>query len=253
MRLRDQIAIVTGAGSGIGRASALRFAGEGARVVAVDIDAAINEETVLLISQNGGSAMSIVADVTSESDVREMIRKTVEEYGSLNILFNNAGGGTEAPVAELSEEIWTKMVDLNLKSVFLGCKHAIPEMIKAGGGVILSTSSILADVALEGLPSYSAAKAGIIALTRQIAVEYARHGIRANCLCPGWILTPTLQQALNAAPDPARARADAVEKIPLGRFGNPEEIANAALFLVSSESSFITGAAITVDGGYTIR
>ena len=252
MRLKDEIAIVTGAGSGIGQASALRFAEEGATLVLVDIHETNNQGTADLIAASGGTAMSIVADVTSEREVRGMIARTVETYGSLDILFNNAGGGVEAPVAELRQKNWTEMVDLNLKSVFLGCKYAIPEMIN-GGGVILSTSSILANVAMDGLPSYSAAKAGVIALTRQIASQYAHHGVRANCICPGWILTKTVEQSLAMAPDPEKAREETTQTIPIGRFGRPRELANAALFLVSSESSFITGTTLTVDGGYTIR
>ena len=252
MRLKDEIAVVTGAGSGIGRASALRFAEEGATLVVVDMHETNNQETVDLIVERGGTAMAIVADVTSERDVKGMIARTVETYGSLNILYNNAGGGVEAPVAELSEENWASMIDRNLKSVFLGCKYAIPEMI-SGGGVILSTSSILANIAMDGLPSYSAAKAGVIALTRQIASQYAHHRIRANCICPGWILTATVEQSLANAPNPDTARKEATQTIPMGRFGRPQELANAALFLVSSESSFITGTALTVDGGYTIR
>jgi NAD(P)-dependent dehydrogenase (short-subunit alcohol dehydrogenase family) len=253
LRLKDRVAIVTGAGSGIGRASAVRFAMEGAQVVVVDIERSAAKETTQMIEEVGGRVLPMVLDVCVETNVKEMTEAAVDSFGTLHILFNNAGGGTEGPVMEITEETWYRMTDLNLKSVFLGCKHAIPHMIKAGGGAILSTSSVLANVAIPGLPSYSAAKAGVIALTRQIASEYACHNIRANCLCPGWIYTPTVEQTIERSDDPEKARQEVIQAIPLGRFGHPEEVANAALFLVSSESSFITGTVLTIDGGYTTR
>jgi NAD(P)-dependent dehydrogenase (short-subunit alcohol dehydrogenase family) len=169
------------------------------------------------------------------------------------ILFNNAGGGSEGPVTEIGEETWNRMTNLNMKSVFFGCKHVIPAMNKNGGGVILSTASILADVAMDKVPSYSAAKAGVIGLTRQIASEYGPK-IRANCISPGWVYTATVQETIErSGATYEEACREAARVIPLGRFGRPEEAANLALFMVSDESSFITGAVVNIDGGYTIR
>ena len=254
--LKDQVAIVTGGGSGIGRESARLFAKEGAKVVVADINSSTAEGTVQLIKNLGGEAIAVPTNVCVTADIKNMINTAVEKYGRLTILFNNAGGGRyarDASVTEISEEAWDKSINLHLRSVFLGCKYAIREMIKAGGGVILSTASILGFVAMPELPAYCAAKAGVIALTRQIALDYARHNIRANAICPGWIHTQTMEEALATSPDPVRTREEVIKSLPLGRFATAEEAANVALFLVSNQSSFVTGATVTVDGGYTIR
>ncbi len=256
MILKGQVAIVTGAGSGIGVASARLFAKEGAKVILADIDSPAAESAAESIRDFGGEAIAVRTDVCVQQDITNMIKIAVERYGKLSILFNNAGGGMyarDAPITEISEEGWDRSINLHLRAVFLGCKYAIPEMIKAGAGVILSTASVLGFVAMPALPAYCAAKGGVIALTRQIALDYARYQIRANCICPSWIQTRTMEAGIARSTDPARYRKEIIKSVPLGRFGSPEEAANVALFLISSQSSFITGAAVIVDGGFIIR
>ena len=250
MRLKGKVALITGAGSGIGRESALLFAREGAKVVVVDIDEPKGQETVDLIRQNGGDALFVRADVSQAADVQNMVRVTEETYGKLDILFNNAGifHPEDNSVLETSEEVWDKVIDINLKGVFLGCKYGIPALLRAGGGSIINTASF---VALMGAAvsqiAYTASKGGVLALTREIAVEFARQGIRANALCPGPVETPLLAELLA---DPQRRQRRLVH-IPMGRFARAEEIAQAALFLASDESSYVNGAVFTVDGGIT--
>ncbi len=250
MRLKDKVALITGAGSGIGRESALLFAREGARVVVVDVDDEAGQETVRLIRENGGEATFVHADVSRAEDVRNMIAQAESTYGRLDILFNNAGifHPKDGSVLETEEEVWDRVIDVNLKGVFLGCKYGIPALLRAGGGVIINTASF---VALMGAAvsqiAYTASKGGVLALTREIAVEFARQNIRANALCPGPVETPLLAELLS---DPARRQRRLVH-IPMGRFARAEEIAHAALFLASDESSYVNGAAFIVDGGIT--
>ncbi len=250
MRLKDKVALITGAGSGIGRESALLFAREGARVVVVDVDDEAGQETVRLIRENGGEATFVHADVSRAEDVRNMIAQAESMYGRLDILFNNAGifHPKDGSVLETEEEVWDRVIDVNLKGVFLGCKYGIPALLRAGGGVIINTASF---VALMGAAvsqiAYTASKGGVLALTREIAVEFARQNIRANALCPGPVETPLLAELLS---DPARRQRRLVH-IPMGRFARAEEIAHAALFLASDESSYVNGAAFIVDGGIT--
>ncbi len=250
MRLKDKVALITGAGSGIGRESALLFAREGAKVVVVDVDDEAGEETVRLIREGGGDAAYVHADVSRAADVRNMIAQAEETYGRLDILFNNAGifHPEDGSVLETEEEIWDKVIDVNLKGVFLGCKYGIPALLRAGGGVIINTASF---VALMGAAvsqiAYTASKGGVLALTREIAVEFARQNIRANALCPGPVETPLLAELLA---DPARRQRRLVH-IPMGRFARAKEVAHAALFLASDESSYVNGVAFLVDGGIT--
>ena len=250
MRLKDKVALITGAGSGIGRESALLFAREGARVVVVDVDDEAGQETVRLIRENGGEATFVHADVSRAEDVRNMIAQAESTYGRLDILFNNAGifHPKDGSVLETEEEVWDRVIDVNLKGVFLGCKYGIPALLRAGGGVIINTASF---VALMGAAvsqiAYTASKGGVLALTREIAVEFARQNIRANALCPGPVETPLLAELLS---DPARRQRRLVH-IPMGRFARAAEIAHAALFLASDESSYVNGAAFIVDGGIT--
>ncbi len=250
MRLKDKVALITGAGSGIGRESALLFAREGARVVVVDVDDEAGQETVRLIRENGGEATFVHADVSRAEDVRNMIAQAESTYSRLDILFNNAGifHPKDGSVLETEEEVWDRVIDVNLKGVFLGCKYGIPALLRAGGGVIINTASF---VALMGAAvsqiAYTASKGGVLALTREIAVEFARQNIRANALCPGPVETPLLAELLS---DPARRQRRLVH-IPMGRFARAEEIAHAALFLASDESSYVNGAAFIVDGGIT--
>lgn len=250
MRLENKVALITGAGSGIGRESALLFAREGAKVVVVDIKDEAGEETAHLIRENGGEAIFVHADVSRASEVRDMIAQAERAYGRLDILFNNAGvfHPKDGSVLETEEEVWDLVINVNLKGVFLGCKYGIPALLRAGGGVIINTASF---VALMGAAvsqiAYTASKGGVLALTREIAVEFARKNIRANALCPGPVETPLLADLLA---DPARRRRRLVH-VPMGRFARATEIAYAALFLASDESSYINGAAFVVDGGIT--
>lgn len=250
MRLAGKVALVTGAGSGIGRESARLFAKEGAKVVVVDINPMAGEETVSSIRGAGGEAVFFRADVSQATDAQAMVAYTEETYGRLDVLFNNAGifHPEDGSILETDERIWDLVMAVNLKGVFLGCKYGIPALLRAGGGSIINTASF---VALMGSAvsqiAYTASKGGVLALTREIAVEFARRNIRANALCPGPVETPLLAELLS---DSVRRQRRLVH-IPAGRFARAEEIARAALFLASDESSYINGAVFLVDGGIT--
>lgn len=250
MRLKEKVALITGAGSGIGREAALLFAREGARVVVAEVADEAGRGTVAQIEASGGTARFIHADVSQAADARAMVEAAEKAYGRLNVIFNNAGifPAADGSVVDTDEETWDLVLRVNLKGVFLGCKYAIPALLRAGGGSIINTASF---VALMGAATpqiaYTASKGGVLALTREIAVEFARRGIRANALCPGPVDTPLLSELFS---DPAR-RARRMVHIPPGRLARPEEVAQAALFLASDESSYVNGAAFTVDGGIT--
>jgi len=248
-RLKDKVAIITGGGSGIGRATCLLFAREGAKVVVADYIAEGGNETVRQISAADGQAVFVQADVSKSADVQDMIGAAVRNYGRVDILFNNAGiEGPSTKLANLKEEDWDRVIAIDLTSVYLGMKYVIPEMIKQGGGVILSTASVAGLVGFQGSGAYAAAKAGVINLTRLAALEYADKNIRVNCICPGVIETPMVERVMGGRP-----RERVVRSEPIGRLGRPEDIANAALFLASDESSFATGAPFIIDGGYVAR
>jgi NAD(P)-dependent dehydrogenase (short-subunit alcohol dehydrogenase family) len=250
MRLQDKVALITGAGSGIGREAALRFSSEGAAVVAVDLSAASAAETVALITTGGGRATAVTADVSRSSHCEAMVAETEATYGRLDVLFNNAGvmvpGDDDAVTTD--EDVWDLTMGVNAKGVFLGCKHGIPALRRAGGGSIINTASF---VALMGAATpqiaYTASKGAVLALTRELAVLHAREGIRVNALCPGPLRTELLMKFLDS--DEKRHRR--LVHIPMGRFGEAREIAEAALFLASDESSFVTGTDFLVDGGIT--
>lgn len=250
MRLANKVALITGGGSGIGKASALLFAREGANVVVVDLKQETAEATVREIVSAGGSARAFAADVSRAQDAEAMVRFAEEQYGALHIAFNNAGvfHPDDESVTTTSEEIWDFVVNINLKGVFFGCKYEIPALLRAGGGTIINTASFVA-VMGAAVPqiAYTASKGGVLAMTREIAVEFARQNIRVNALCPGPVETPLLAQLLA---DPERRNRRLVH-IPPGRFGRAEEMANAALFLASEESSFVNGSTFLVDGGIT--
>jgi NAD(P)-dependent dehydrogenase (short-subunit alcohol dehydrogenase family) len=248
-RLKNKVAIITGGGSGIGRATCLLFAREGAKVVVADYVAEGGNETVRQIKAAGGEAVFVQADVSRSADVQNMIGATVRNYGRVDILFNNAGiEGPSTKLANLKEEDWDRVIAIDLTSVYLGIKYVIPEMIKQGGGVILSTASVAGLVGFQGSGAYAAAKAGVINLTRLAALEYADKNIRVNCICPGVIETPMVDRVMGGRP-----RERVIKTEPIGRLGRPEDIANAALFLASDESSFATGAPFIIDGGYVAR
>lgn len=250
MRLSGKVAVITGAGSGIGREAALLFAHEGAKVVVADVSEKGGVETVQEIRGSGGESAFCRTDVSRSSDVSALIAFAEKTYGRINILFNNAGifEADDASVTTTEEQIWDRVMNVNLKGVFLGCKFGIPALLRAGGGSIINTASF---VALMGAAvpqiAYTASKGGVLAMTKEIAVEYARKNIRANALCPGPVETPLLAELLS---DPARRQRRLVH-IPIGRFARANEIANAALFLASDESSYMTGSTFVVDGGIT--
>ncbi|MBM4258261.1 MAG: glucose 1-dehydrogenase [Deltaproteobacteria bacterium] len=248
-RLKGKVAIITGGGSGIGRASCLLFAREGAKVVVADYVLEGGKETVRQITEAGGEAVFVQADVSKSADVQNMIGATIRNYGRVDVLFNNAGiEGPSSKLANLKEEDWDRVIAIDLTSVYLGMKYVIPEMIKQGGGSIISTASVAGMVGFPGSGAYAAAKAGVINLTRLAALEYADKNIRVNCICPGVIETPMVDRVVGGRP-----RERIVRTEPVGRLGRPEEIANAALFLASDESSFATGAPFVIDGGYIAR
>jgi NAD(P)-dependent dehydrogenase (short-subunit alcohol dehydrogenase family) len=253
MRLRERVAIVTGAGQGIGRAIALRFAREGARVVVANRTPATGEETVRLIRAAGGEATFIRTDVTLEEGAQEMIQRTVALFGGLDVLCNNAGVGLVRPLTESTLSEWHHVLDTNLTGVFLCSKYAIPVMAERSGGSIINLASVASYVAFPGDAAYCASKGGLLMLTKQMALDYARLKIRVNCICPGFIVTPELDHYLAQQPDPKAARAEVERLHPLGRLGEPDEIAHAAVFLASDESSFVTGSPLIVDGGLLVR
>jgi len=253
MRLKDKVAVVTGAGSGIGRASALRFAQEGARVVVVDWKPEGGRETVARIKAQGGVAIFVEADVSRDEDVRRAIETAVNTYGGLHILLNNAAIQVFGTLPNTSEADWYRVMDVNLKGVYLGCKYAIPHMIAGGGGSIVNMSSALGLVGDPDLPAYGATKGGILAMTRAVAQAHGRQGIRVNSICPGDVETPILAEYFEHQPDPQEARRRVAAEYALGRIAQPEEVANVALFLASDESSFVTGTYIVVDGGLTSK
>jgi len=252
MLLKDQVALITGAGSGIGRASALRFAREGARVMFADLRDEHARETAAMIEKQGGTAKSVTVDVRVAADVEAMVAETIRAFGRIDTLFNNAGVYVPKNVVETSEEEWDWVVDVCLKGVYLGCKSAIPHMIRQGGGVIINTASGAGIVGIPQLAAYQAAKGGVVIMSKGIALDFARHKIRCVSICPGVIETPIAENCQKLPPGTAKLIAERAGPMhPLGRVGQPEEVAALAAFLASKEASFITGVAVPIDGGFT--
>ena len=248
-RLDGKVALITGAGSGMGREACLVFANEGARIAALDVDAAALEQTASAVREAGGDLVAFEADVADERQVRAAVQGAVERFGALHILYNNAGvlwRDRDVSVLETDEAVWDRVFAINLKGMVWVCKYGVPKLIEAGGGAIVnvgSTSALLGDTIPQD--AYTASKGAVISLTRNLAVQFAPHGIRANCIHPGFTDTP--MQTVRTS-DPSWVEA-AVASIPLGRLATPRDVVNAALFLASDEAAYITGTELVVDGG----
>jgi len=246
-----KVAFVTGGASGIGRAAALAFAREGARVVVADVSEEGNQETARMIEAQGGRALAVRCDVTRAEDVKAALDRTVEAFGRLDYAFNNAGIEPKkpAPTADYDEEEWSRIMDIDLRGVFLCMKYEIPLILKQGGAIV-NTSSGAGIIGIKGSPAYTAAKHGVIGLTRAAALDYAAQNIRINAVCPGYIETPMMTRFTGGT---AEGRAKVISEEPIGRMGRAEEIANAVLWLCSDASSFTVGHALVVDGGQTVQ
>jgi len=250
-RLAGKVVIITGAGRGIGRAAALLFASEGARLALVDINEESGEAAAEEVRLQGGEAIYVKTDLTHSAQVKMMADTVVEKYGRIDVLYNNAGINHFGKVTDADEAAWDRVMAVNAKSVFLTCKFVIPVMAKQKKGVIINTGSAASLVGLANLSAYTASKGAVLQLTRNMALDYAKDGIRVNAICPGVTATEMTEQVIYDDPNPKAARERFDRVIPRGSMAAPIEIANAALFLASDESSYITGAAIPVDGGYT--
>ncbi|MES1190989.1 MAG: SDR family oxidoreductase [Steroidobacter sp.] len=247
----DRVALVTGASSGIGRATALAFAAAGAQVVAADTNDALGEKLIRDIRERGSEGIFIRTDVAHDHEVAKLVDQTVRHFGRIDIAFNNAGiEGEMAATAECTEQNWDRVIAINLKGVWLCMKHELPLMLKQGKGAIVNCASIAGLVGFQSLPAYVASKHGVVGLTRTAALEYAKTGVRINAVCPGVILTPMVERVITANEN-MRAQLEAGE--PVGRLGKPEEIASAVLWLGSDGASFVTGQAIAVDGGWVAQ
>ncbi len=249
MKLDGKVAIVTGSARSIGRASAIQFAKEGAKVTVADIRADLAAETVRMIESAGGQASFVLTDVSKEADVKNMVEETVARWGRVDILFNNAGLAIVKLVEDMSEAEWDHLFGVNLKSVFFGVKYVVPHMRNQGGGVILNMGSISGLVGQLRTPSYVASKGAVVLLTKALALDYGHANIRVNCLCPGITDTVAFREHIAASSDPEAHIKERQERVPLGRFLSPEEVAKAALYLVSDDSTGVTGIAHLVDCG----
>ncbi len=248
-RLKDKVAIVTGAGSGIGRAMAKLFAEEGAKVVAADYNEETANETAQMITTAGGQAVSSKTDVSKDDQVEAMVKLAVTSFGGLDIIANNAGVAPMGDIASTTDEIWQKTIDIDLKGVFLGIRYAVPEMEKRGKGKIINTASIAGLVGFQGVSAYCAAKGGVVNLTKEAALDLASKKINVNAIAPGVIKTAMTADILK---DPKMTEG-MLAQTPMGRLGEPEDIAWAAVYLASDESDFVTGHILVVDGGWIAK
>nr|ABZ10145.1 putative short chain dehydrogenase [uncultured marine microorganism HF4000_APKG10H11] len=249
MKLQNKVSIVTGGSIGIGKAIAELYSDEGATVIIADVNEEQGKKTVDNINQKGGNAIFIKTDVSNEREVDEMIKMVVGKFKKIDILCNNAGIVGTGTICDTDTEEWDRIMNVNMKGVFLCIKYVIPVMMKTGGGSIVNLSSISGLTAFPSLTAYSASKAGVILITKTVAIDYGKHNIRVNAICPSNIETPMFEELLEGLPDPNQARKNLLDMIPMKRFGTPEDVAKIALFLASDESSFVTGEYIMVDGG----
>lgn len=250
MRLENKVAIITGGGDGIGQATAVMFAKEGAKVVIADINPEKGNKSVDMVKAVDGQAMFVQVDVAEADSVENMVKQVVDAYGKIDILVNSAAVFVEATVLNTSVEDWDRIMAINLRGIFLCCKYTIPEMIKAGKGSIVNIGSEAGITGFKNQTAYDASKGGVVNMTRCLALDFAEHNIRANCVCPGTTETPMVKQAIAVAPDPEAARRSFSAR-PLLRLGRPEEIAAGILYLASDESPYATGAILAIDGGKT--
>ncbi len=249
MKLNRRTAIITGAAAGIGEASARLFAEEGARLVLVDLLEESLSKLVEELEQAGTIVLDIVGDVSSPALCRSVVDRTMARFGRLDVLFNNAGIVLNGSLVECTEEEWQRTLDVNLKSMYLMCRAAVPVMRVQGGGTIINMSSIAGPTGVANRGAYSVSKAGVIGLTKSLAMDFVKEGIRVNCICPATVDTPSLRQRIADSPDPEAARRAFLARQPMGRMGTPQEIAAMALFLASDDSRYMTGQAIIMDGG----
>jgi NAD(P)-dependent dehydrogenase (short-subunit alcohol dehydrogenase family) len=253
MRFRGKVIVVTGAGSGIGRAASMLFAGEGGSVCLFDCDRRGIDQTSADIADEGGNALPLLCDVTDEQNVSSSVERALEQYGHIDVLCNNAGIELSKSLLQTDEHEWDHVLAVNLKGSFLLSKQVIPHMIDSGGGAVVNTASISGLLGWPDSSAYCASKGGVIQLTKEMAVEYGAYNIRVNCICPGTTVTPMIDRLLGLEKDPAQTAQSIRAMHPLRRFAQPEEIARAILFLASEEASFVTGVVLPVDGGYTAK
>jgi NAD(P)-dependent dehydrogenase (short-subunit alcohol dehydrogenase family) len=251
MKLQNKIAIVTGAAMGIGRGIAFVMGREGAKLVLADVNVAEGLKTCGELEKLGYQALFVECDVSIEDQVKAMIAASVERYGAIHILVNNAGIGIYKTVLETTSEDWDRCLGINLKGAFLCSKYTIPHIINAGGGSIVNIASVHSYQNSSAEAPYAASKGGLLALTRQMAIDFGKNKIRVNAVCPGWIYTPNVQHILNRYPDPSKFRQEVEQRQLLGRIGTAEEVGEAAAFLASEEASYITGSSLMVDNGMT--
>ncbi|HXR88931.1 MAG TPA: glucose 1-dehydrogenase [Steroidobacteraceae bacterium] len=250
-RFAGKSVLVTGAGSGIGRATATAFSAEGARLVVSDVNDSAGQSTVTLIRERGGEAEFVHTDISRAADCAAMVELALSRYGRLDVAFNNAGINLQvAPIADVDEGEWQRILAINLTGVFLSMKYEIPAMKRTGGGKIINTASVGGVIGTAGITAYCATKHGVVGLTKSAALDHIKDGVRINAICPGGTLTPMLTEWFKADPELARAK---VAETPIGRMAEPSEIARAVLFLASDESSFMVGHALVADGGLTAQ
>jgi len=252
MRFKDKVVIVTGAGAGIGRAAALAFAREGARVVVNSRTEASGSETLRRIKEQGGEGIFAQGDVSKAEDVATIVKGALDAYGTVDVLINNAGIVIGGHPDDTREEDWDAMMDVNAKGTFLMMREVLPIMIKKGAGAIVNNASVAAQKGLKNRFAYAASKGAVISMTHAVAAEYADLGIRCNCVCPGTVMTESLQQRIDSDPDPVKAKADFCARQPIGRLGRPEEIAQAMLFAADDAAAFMTSSVISINGGMII-